>query len=60
LSYQRTRIHFDTSQNPAEHIAETVVNLGWGLLEMTPLKKSMEDIFIALTETAQIQNRTQS
>lgn len=59
LTRQRTRIHYDNSQNPVEHIAETVVNLGWGLLEMTPLKRSMEDIFIALTQAphSQLQQR---
>ena len=52
LTNHRTRVHYDNAQNPVEHIAETVVNLGWGLLEMTLLKRSMEDIFIALTQTA--------
>ncbi|MGR9044417.1 MAG: ABC transporter ATP-binding protein [Gammaproteobacteria bacterium] len=50
LTSQRTRIHYDNKQNPIEHIAETAVNVGWGLLEMTPVKRSMEDIFIALTQ----------
>ncbi|MGR9115847.1 MAG: ABC transporter ATP-binding protein [Gammaproteobacteria bacterium] len=53
LSHHRTRIHYDSSQNPVEHIAETVVNVGWGLLEMTPLKRTIEDIFIALTQSSQ-------
>ena len=52
LTNQRTRIHYDNGQNPIEHIAETVVNVGWGLLEMTPVKRSMEDIFIALTQAS--------
>ena len=50
LTNHRTRIHYDSQQNPIEHIAETVVNVGWGLQEMTPLKRSLEDIFIALTQ----------
>ncbi|GAB4261873.1 MAG: gliding motility-associated ABC transporter ATP-binding subunit GldA [Methylomicrobium sp.] len=45
-----TRIHCDTAQNLTEHIADTVVRSGWGLIEITPLKKSIEDIFVALTQ----------
>lgn len=52
LSSHRTRVHYDSALNPVEHIAETVVNVGWGLLEMTLLKRSMEDIFIALTQAS--------
>ncbi|MFA5982478.1 MAG: ABC transporter ATP-binding protein [Methylococcaceae bacterium] len=42
-------IHHAAGCNPAEQIAETVCTLGCGLLELTPIKKSMEDIFISLT-----------
>ena len=34
---------------PTKHIAETIIAAGWELQELTPVKKSMEDIFIALT-----------
>ena len=35
-------------------IARTVVNRGWGLLELRPMRMSLEDIFLELTteETA--------
>ena len=42
-------IHHNSNNNPIEQIAEIIVNSGWGLLEISPIKKSMEDIFISLT-----------
>ncbi len=42
-------IHHDNSNNPIEQIAEIIVNSGWGLRELSAVKKSMEDIFISLT-----------
>lgn len=42
-------IHHDNHNNPIELIAELIVNSGWGLQELVPIKKSMEDIFISLT-----------
>jgi ABC-2 type transport system ATP-binding protein len=43
-------IHHDVNNSPAEQIASIIVGAAWGLLEMTPVKKSMEDIFISLTQ----------
>ncbi|MFW5442820.1 MAG: ATP-binding cassette domain-containing protein [Methylococcaceae bacterium] len=42
-------MHHDQNNNPIEQIAEIIVNSGWGIQELTPIKKSMEDIFIKLT-----------
>ena len=42
-------IHHNSNNNPIEQIAEIIVNSGWGLLEISPIRKSMEDIFISLT-----------
>jgi len=42
-------IHHANDSNPIEVIAEIIINAGWGLLELTPIKKTMEDIFINLT-----------
>ena len=42
-------IHHDNHNNPTEQVAEIIINSGWGLQELTPVKKSMEDIFISLT-----------
>jgi len=42
-------VHHNTNNNPIELIADIIVNSGWGLQELTPIKKSIEDIFISLT-----------
>ena len=49
LSGKRIRIHHDIDNNPAEQIAETIIAAGWGLLELTPERKTMEEIFVSLT-----------
>ena len=46
-------IHHNSNNNPIEQIAEIIVNSGWGLLEISPIRKSMEDIFISLTTKKQ-------
>lgn len=35
--------------NPAENVAKAVVTHGWGLLELTPQRRSLEDIFVDIT-----------
>jgi len=47
-----TLIHHDQTPNLSEHIAETAIRLGWGLIEVTELKRSIEDIFVKLTQAA--------
>ncbi|MGR9088296.1 MAG: ATP-binding cassette domain-containing protein [Gammaproteobacteria bacterium] len=49
LGDNKIRIHHSTALDPAKQIAEILVTRGYGLEEMKPVKKSMEDIFIALT-----------
>ena len=49
LGENRYRIFHDKESNPAYAIAETAVSLGWGLLELVPEKRSMEEIFIEIT-----------
>ena len=46
----RQRIFHDQDSSPAAAIAETAVTAGWGLLELTPEKRSMEQIFIEITQ----------
>jgi ABC-2 type transport system ATP-binding protein len=46
----RMRIYHDKEFSPAERIAELIVTSGWGLLEMTPERRSMEQIFIDITQ----------
>ncbi|MDI1230652.1 MAG: ABC transporter ATP-binding protein [Methylobacter sp.] len=50
MSENRIKIHHSVIANPAEQIAEHIITAGWGLQELTPIKRSMEDIFISLTK----------
>lgn len=50
LGGNRYRILHDKDASPAESIAEAVVSAGWGLLELTPERRSMEQIFIDITQ----------
>ncbi len=43
-------IHHSVTANPAEQLAERIIAAGWGLQELTPVKRSIEDIFISLTK----------
>jgi ABC-2 type transport system ATP-binding protein len=49
IAGNQIRIYNDVADDPTRHIAETIIANGWELMELTPVKKSMEDIFIALT-----------
>jgi ABC-2 type transport system ATP-binding protein len=49
LGDNRCRVFHDKNANPAASIAEIAVAAGWGLLELTPERLSMEQIFIDLT-----------
>ncbi|MEQ1620050.1 MAG: ABC transporter ATP-binding protein [Methylococcales bacterium] len=50
LSPLQFKIHHSVTDNPTEHIAQSIIAAGWGLEELLPLKRSMEDIFISLTQ----------
>ena len=50
ITANRITIHHSVTANPAEQIAEHIIAAGWGLQELTPVKRSMEDIFISLTK----------
>ena len=50
MPQNRIKIHHSVTANPTEQIAEYIVASGWGLQELTPVKRSMEDIFISLTQ----------
>lgn len=43
------RVRHALGAMPAAEIAEQAVNQGWGLLELTPERKSLEQIFVELT-----------
>jgi ABC-2 type transport system ATP-binding protein len=49
LAGNRLLVHHGVDDNPAKQIAELVVASGWGLEELVPVKKSLEDVFIQLT-----------
>jgi ABC-2 type transport system ATP-binding protein len=51
LSEGRFRIHTDGSMPMAEIIAQQAVNNDWGLRELTPEKRSLEQVFVELTST---------
>jgi ABC-2 type transport system ATP-binding protein len=42
-------IESDTGRDIRRELASTVVSRGWGLLELRPLRMSLEDIFLQLT-----------
>jgi ABC-2 type transport system ATP-binding protein len=44
----------ETGRDVRRDLARAVVNQGWGLLELRPMRMSLEDIFLSLTtdETA--------
>jgi ABC-2 type transport system ATP-binding protein len=48
-SENQLTVHHNAAHNPASQLAEIIINAGWGLLELSPVKKSMEEIFINLT-----------
>lgn len=48
-------IHHENNNSPIEIIAEIIVNSGWGLKELSPIKRSMEDIFISLTTKKELE-----
>ena len=50
LSPRRYRVFHDKNKNPAERLAEVVVDSGCGLLELTAERRSMEEIFIDITQ----------
>lgn len=53
ISDHQLKIYYSTTNDPTRQIIETIIANGWELQELTPVKKSMEDIFIALTQVIQ-------
>jgi ABC-2 type transport system ATP-binding protein len=50
LGEGRLRVFHDPEASPARALAELAVSSGWGLLELTPERRSMEQIFIDITQ----------
>jgi len=58
LNNHQLRVHFNADSNPAEIVASEVLIRGWGLLELTPEHKSLEQIFVDLTTTDETSSAT--
>lgn len=50
VTANQIKIQHSLTDNPTQQISETIIAAGWGLQELTPITRSMEDIFIALTQ----------
>ncbi|MFA5626308.1 MAG: ATP-binding cassette domain-containing protein [Thiohalomonadaceae bacterium] len=55
LTAGRFRLHHAPDENPAEDVAKAAVQHGWGLLELTPEQASLEDIFVQLTRSENLE-----
>jgi len=51
MDSKKFRIFHNNAINPAKKLAEVTVSEGWGLLELTPESKSLEDVFVEITAT---------
>lgn len=49
LAPGRLRLTLDPARDVPERVAETAVHAGWGLVEMTPDRASLEQLFVELT-----------
>ncbi len=54
LGEGRFRIHYAPAETPAEALVEAAVANGWGLYELIPERMSLEEIFVDITETEQV------
>lgn len=50
IAPNRLRIVYDRDTNPAEQLAEMAYLGGWGLLELAPERRSLEEIFVEITQ----------
>ncbi|MDZ7661783.1 ABC transporter ATP-binding protein [Thiohalophilus sp.] len=53
LDNHRFRLLYAAEANPAEAIARQAVEQGWGLFELTPEHKTLEQIFVEITSSEQ-------
>jgi ABC-2 type transport system ATP-binding protein len=51
ITTSRFRVHFSDGQSPAEQIIKLSVDKNWGLLELTPETRNLEQVFLELTST---------
>jgi ABC-2 type transport system ATP-binding protein len=53
LGEGRYRVFHHHHENPAAELARLAIQSGWPLLELTPERRSMEEIFLEITQTEQ-------
>ncbi|MDH5601529.1 MAG: hypothetical protein OEY78_09525, partial [Gammaproteobacteria bacterium] len=49
LSATRFRLSHHSDNNPAENIARAAADKNWGLFELRPEQKTLEQVFVELT-----------
>lgn len=49
LGDARFRLHHAPTADPAPVLAASAINKGWGLLELTPERRTLEEIFVDIT-----------
>ncbi len=49
ITSKRWRLVFDEGREPVQDIAKQIVENGWGLTELTPEQKTLEQIFVDIT-----------
>ncbi|MDH5181506.1 MAG: ABC transporter ATP-binding protein [Gammaproteobacteria bacterium] len=59
LGKNRFRLHHNQDESHAEQIAVHAVKNNWGLLALTPERKTLEQIFVEITSTEQHQPGTE-
>ena len=62
LEDRRIRIHFNSApaqQSPAKQIAIEAVNNNWGLLELNPEQKTLEQIFVEITSSESVTEKAE-
>lgn len=58
MSDNRFRLSHPAEHHPAENIAQLAVKNNWGLFELTPGRKTLEQIFVELTSNEVIADET--
>ncbi len=56
LGEKRFRLIYDGAENTVQRIATSCVNKGWGLIELTVEKSSLDAVFAKLSKEARIEN----
>lgn len=60
LNNNRFRLNHPVEQNPAEKIAKVAAENNWGLFELSPEQKTLEQIFVELTSGEALQDLTKA